>query len=141
MLWINKTHCTDRYSKNNKLLYWYVSITGLSKKSQQLQVWLRRGNECVPEQLMQPPRGASTCTSIGTFSASGMSLHGLREEQPWEPVSVGATAHRSSLRVLLITAVEAREPILLSKVKRLKPCNHANTCELATILKLSSCRE
>lgn len=116
------TYCTDRYSKNNKLLHWYVSITGLSRRSQQLQsckaasLWLRRGNECVPEQLMQPPRGASTCTSVGTFSAGGISHHGLREEQPWEPMSVGATVHGNSLTVLLITAVETREQILLSKV-------------------------
>lgn len=64
------TRHIDRCNKNNKLLHWYVSITGLSKKSQQLQGCqsvVEDGKRVCPEQLMQPPAGASSCTSMGAL--------------------------------------------------------------------------
>lgn len=104
----------DSYCKKDKLLHWCVSITGLSKKSQQVC-------DGAGERRESSSRASNSCQQLpfhGCLLWGGSSHYGLREEQPWEPVAVAApaAAHRSSLRVLLITAIEAREPVLLSKV-------------------------
>lgn len=140
------TYYIDRYSKNNKLLHWYVSTPGLSTNSHQLQACAGVGEMSVFQSsscsLQQVPAAALPwAPSLGVAApnvSSGRAALGAGV--------CGCHSHStgSTLRVFLRSAVKAREPILLSKVqegKRLHPRDHADTRELATVLKWSSCRE
>lgn len=110
-------HILHRHSKNNKLLHWYVSITGLSKKSQQLQgckcvmdmgKWVFQSSSCssssctsqVPSVQVAPPRGPGE-SSLGS--------QGLSVPQPC-----------STLRALLITAERQESQLFFLKSIRSK---------------------
>lgn len=132
-MWVwNAVNQRDTYyiDKNNKLLHWYVSITGLSKKRQQLQ-GCRSVMELGKWVCSRTARAASNrCQQLHFHGCLLCRWHLPPRAQgraPWEPVCVSApsTARGSTLRGLLRAAAEAREPILLLKSIRSKDSNLA----------------
>lgn len=151
MLWINKIYTYYIYisSKANKQLHWYVSVTGLAERA---RLWRELGgcggvgetrvlqsSTCSLQQMTAAALPSSCFSAESTFPRSGRSSFGSQRMEV-----APKAANLSNLKILLLTAKEARDPIFFLQSplgQRSKPCSSADSWEPVAISELSCCRE